>query len=322
MLGYVLYKADLFTADGWNKFATTFSRASYAFVAASIAMNIVLDFISAAKWQVLSRALGLKSGVWSLFCYYLSGRFFNLVLPSNIGGDVIRVNLQGRSTGDMAAAAASVFTDRLTGFVVLLILATGGSLLHARSLQAPFVKEALAVSALGLLALLWVIFDRRPFDLLRRVCLSLVPRLDGLFHKSDKVLNAINLYRRQHGRLAGAFLLSLLFYAGCGVSYWLNVAAFAPSAPLVRIMDATPFIMLIMNIPLSLGNVGLMEFAYTVVLGLFGVPPSVALSAAVLHRLKTFFAAGAGGVIYNLTKLEIPMAVTNPKLQPCQDQQA
>lgn len=307
LLGYVLYKADLFSLAGWTKLAGTFAHVSVTLVVISILSNLVLDVISATKWWVLSRAVGLRGDAWTLFGYYLSGRFFNLVLPSNIGGDVIRVSLQGRLSGDTAASAASVFMDRLTGFIILISLTTADTLLNARTQNLPFVNEALVVSVLGLAGLLWVIFDRRPFELVRSISLRLVPRLEPLFHKSDKVLSALNLYRSRRAHLVGAFLLSLLFYVSAGVTYWLDVAPFAPSTPLLPVLIATPFIMFIMNIPLSLGNVGLMEFAYTVVLGLFGIPPSVALSAAVLHRLKSFIAAGWGGAVYNLMKIESPV---------------
>jgi uncharacterized protein (TIRG00374 family) len=308
LLAYVLYKADLFSAAGWIRLAGTFAHVSVTLVVISILSNLVLDVISAAKWWVLARAVDLRGGPLTLFGYYLSGRFFNLVLPSNIGGDVIRVGLQGRLSGNTAASAASVFMDRLTGFIVLISLTTADTLLNARTQNLPFVTEALVLSVLGLAGLLWVIFDRRPFEFVRRISLRLVPRLEPLFHQSDKVLSALNLYRSRRAHLAGAFLLSLLFYVSAGVTYWLDVAPFAPETPLLPVLIATPFIMFIMNIPLSLGNVGLMEFAYTVVLGLFGVPPSVALSAAVLHRLKSFIAAGWGGIVYNMMKLESPVA--------------
>jgi uncharacterized protein (TIRG00374 family) len=307
LLSYVLYKADLFSVAGWTKLAGTFAHVSVSLLVISILSNLVLDVISSLKWWVLSRAVHLRGGPMTLFGYYLSGRFFNLVLPSNIGGDVIRVSLQGRLCGNTAASAASVFMDRLTGFIVLISLTAADTLLNARTQNLPFVNEALVISVLGLIGLLWVIFDRRPFEFVRTVSLRLVPRLEPLFHKSDKVLSALNLYRSRRAHLVGAFLLSLLFYVSAGVTYWLDVVPFAPATPIVPVLIATPFIMFIMNIPLSLGNVGLMEFAYTVVLGLFGIPPSVALSAAVLHRLKSFIAAGWGGAVYNLMKLEPPV---------------
>ena len=47
----------------------------------------------------------------------------------------------------------------------------------------------------------------------------------------------------------------------------------------------------VVNIPLFVGNIGIMEFAYTLVLGAFGVSPQAALSAAHLMRLKMVLAA-------------------------------
>jgi uncharacterized protein (TIRG00374 family) len=182
LLGYVLYKADLFSVAGWAKLAGTFAHVSVSLLVISILSNLVLDVISSLKWWVLSRAVHLRGGPVTLFGYYLSGRFFNLVLPSNIGGDVIRVSLQGRLSGNTAASAASVFMDRLTGFIVLISLTAADTLLNARTQNLPFVNEALVISVLGLFGLLWVIFDRRPFELVRSISLRLIPRLEPLFH--------------------------------------------------------------------------------------------------------------------------------------------
>ena len=68
----------------------------------------------------------------------------------------------------------------------------------------------------------------------------------------------------------------------------------------------TPIIMLIMNIPFSLGNLGLMEFAYTSVFVLFGYNPALGLSVALLMRLKSVFDALLGGAL-------MPMFVSKAK---------
>jgi uncharacterized membrane protein YbhN (UPF0104 family) len=63
---------------------------------------------------------------------------------------------------------------------------------------------------------------------------------------------------------------------------------------------AVPVVMLVMNVPLSVGNIGVLEFAYTVVLGAFGVSPTAALSTVMLMRVKMILAAAGGGVAHAL----------------------
>jgi len=66
---------------------------------------------------------------------------------------------------------------------------------------------------------------------------------------------------------------------------------------LIDMLIATPIIMLIMNIPLSIGNIGLMEFAYSEVFVLMGYSPALGLSVAILMRLKSLIDGLMGGVL-------------------------
>ena len=61
---------------------------------------------------------------------------------------------------------------------------------------------------------------------------------------------------------------------------------------------ATPIIMLIMNIPLSVGNIGLMEFAYAEVFTLMGYSPALGLSVAILMRIKSLVDGAMGGLLH------------------------
>ncbi|VWX50461.1 lysylphosphatidylglycerol synthase transmembrane domain-containing protein [Novosphingobium sp. 9U] len=299
LLGAVFYYSGLFNTAGRRTLAETLAGTRIEFIFAAIAMNGLLDLVSAFKWRILSRALGLRGSTWELFEIYLSARFFNLVLPSNIGGDVLRVGLQARISGNTASAAASVLVDRLTGLITLVAFALVATLLTLRSVNQPLVTEAIIVTVAGLGLVLWMILDQRPFEFIRARLTQRFPRLDKLFTRMEKVRGGITLYRSRWAHLLLAFLVSSVFYLAAGVGFWVNIVAFDPTIPLLSVLIACPLMMTIMNLPLSIGNIGIEEFAYTAVLTSFGVPPAVAFSAALLHRLKTFLAAGVGGLLYN-----------------------
>ena len=82
------------------------------------------------------------------------------------------------------------------------------------------------------------------------------------------------------------------------INVYITASVFQADVALLDIALATPIIMLLMNIPLSLGNIGLMEFAYVNVLQIMGYSPALGLSIAVLMRLKSFFDAGLGAALY------------------------
>ena len=64
------------------------------------------------------------------------------------------------------------------------------------------------------------------------------------------------------------------------------------------IILATPVIMLLMNIPLSIGNHGIMEFSFTMTFELLGLGAILGLSTALLLRLKSFLDGAIGASLH------------------------
>ncbi|MGB7485305.1 MAG: lysylphosphatidylglycerol synthase domain-containing protein, partial [Phormidesmis sp.] len=82
------------------------------------------------------------------------------------------------------------------------------------------------------------------------------------------------------------------------VNVWVSASAFDSSISFVSMLVAVPVIMFIMNLPISIGGIGLMESAYSFTLSLFGINPAVAISTALFMRLKTLITAGMGSLAY------------------------
>ena len=219
---------------------------------------------------------------------------------------MIRISLQGRLSGETALSAAAVFMDRLTGLITLIGLALLAAAISAPALQLPYMEAAIAISLAGAVILVWMVVDARPLDIACAFAVRFWPRSIAITGKLKKMHAAVGLYKKHKSGLLLSFLISLLVYAACACNLWLNIAVFDSATPFMPILIALPLIMVIMNIPLSIGNIGATEFAYTIVLSAFGVPPSVALAAVLLYRFKTFTAAGMGAILYNVVKMKDP----------------
>ena len=75
--------------------------------------------LSAVRWQRVLEVLGLHAGLRRLVNLCLAGHFVSNVLPTTIGGDVLRVARLSRETGETPKTFASVVLERLTGWLVL-----------------------------------------------------------------------------------------------------------------------------------------------------------------------------------------------------------
>ena len=74
------------------------------------------------RWRLLLEALGVGAPLRRLTASYLVATFFNNFLPSNIGGDIVRVRDGSRLTGSTTASLAVVGIDRILGFGALYVL--------------------------------------------------------------------------------------------------------------------------------------------------------------------------------------------------------
>lgn len=298
LLVYALGKAGLFRPQGWQDLLEIFAQTRFSFLLASLGMTVLLNFASSVKWYMLSRSRGLQVSLWRLFAYYVVGKFFNLVLPSSIGGDVVRMHELGRYTGRYADATAVVFVERFSGLATLVMLALIAVVVNLQIFNLPWLTIALVIGSLGMAFMCWLIIDQRPFQFTKKVFASRLSFLDKLLTKIEKFRKAVLAYKDDPSALWWALINSLIFYFLAVVNVWVSILAFSSQVSFVSILVAVPVIMFIMNIPFSIGGIGLMEFAYSFTLGLFGITPTVAISTALLMRAKTLVDAGLGGILY------------------------
>ena len=78
--------------------------------------------VRSLRWRWLLDAAGARVPFRRVVYLYFIGSFFNTFLPTGFGGDVVRVlEIGPGATSDQAAGTALV--DRLTGFIILFVLA-------------------------------------------------------------------------------------------------------------------------------------------------------------------------------------------------------
>src|SRR5581483_2208472 len=83
---------------------------------AALALYFGAIILGAVKWQILVKAQAIDTSLGALLSFSLMGLFFGNIMPSNIGGDVVRAYDLARVTqGRAEAAAISVLVDRLMG---------------------------------------------------------------------------------------------------------------------------------------------------------------------------------------------------------------
>ena len=89
-----------------------------------IPLYAVGQILSTLRWQVLLSAEEVRVPFWQLVLLYSEGMFFNLFLPTAVGGDMVRGYRIWHLTRAGEGALASILVERITGFVAMGGMAT------------------------------------------------------------------------------------------------------------------------------------------------------------------------------------------------------
>jgi uncharacterized membrane protein YbhN (UPF0104 family) len=239
--------------------------------------------LSSYRWRVLGRALGFYLPWWRYLQLYYVGVFFNLFLPTSMGGDVIRALNLTREPGRRLAAGWSVVSDRLSGLMALVLLACGASLLQWQAV-ATSPRVIIWLLALGL------IFG--PLVLVRLGRQS--PRLGHL-------ATALSLSRAYRREFLAAFALSLAVQAASIVQIaWLG-RALGIELGLLGYAVVVPLVSLATMLPVSISGIGVREGSFVIFLASYGVPPPAAVALGLAWFLMNVIVGVIGGVVYLLS---------------------
>jgi len=302
LIGYVFYKAGL--QQLWEALKQT----QLSYLALSIVVTPVLIFISAWKWQVILKALKIRASIARCFWLYVVGYFFNTILPTNVGGDVVRAYALGKSTGKRAEAFSSVFVERFTGLSVLLLMAIVAFLLALRQLWNQWLNMALVICLLGYLGILVVLLNRRVLGwFLNHLRLKSV---QSVLIKLQKFQQATLSLKQERGAFVFAMIMSFLFYFFAVLNVYLSALAFRANISFVDALIITPIVMIITMIPLSIGGIGLAEGAYFFAFARMGAGGAVGLSVALLLRAKALLAGIVGGLYYSTMGIDVKSEIT------------
>lgn len=256
--------------------------------------------LSAFKWWILLRADGIHVPLHTLTASYLIGTFFNMFLPSSIGGDAYRIYDVSRRSARAAEGFASVFADRLTGFLALAIWGLLFSAIGFSRLPDPKLILLSAVVFLGMITLVALVVQQRLLlALLRMFRMDRVPKLMAFV---EKFLRSVSAYHTNGRVLIRIMAISLLFQMLAIFIIFLISRTIGMHVPFVYFCIFVPLITLAEALPISIFGIGVRDFSYVFFLIPVGATREQALSLALVYVLLTITYATSGGLLFLLRR--------------------
>ncbi len=266
----------LFFQLDWQSFLETLSELKFWHILVYSLFYFSAMLVSSWKWQFLAKTKKIDLPLFSFFKYYFGATFINNFMPSFVGGDAYKVYGTGKAAGGKyKEAAASTLFDRVSGLWAAMILA----LFFGLSTGIILEKQLVAVLNLGILAGLVT-----TFLLFRFVD---VAKILGKFLSAKKVsyFSELLSYAKDKKILTQSFLIAFLFnFLGVFCANYFLFWALGANLAVGEFLAVVFMISIIASAPISINNIGVKEWAYVTLFGLFGVPVELALSVAMISR--------------------------------------
>lgn len=260
-------------------------------------ISFILGFF---RWEMLLHTAGIKLPTKRVIISLAGGNFFNLFLPSTIGGDFMRTADLALHTKKAKEVIATVFLDRLSGYIGLVILAIIAVIFGWRYTQDKSIILFLIVISAILTAILIVLFSK-----------TLYLKLNKFFHnpaRAHKITEAIkNLHHeihifRNHKKVVFMnLLLSIAIQSVIPLAFYLISLSLGIKLRIVYFFIFLPIIAVITLLPISIGGLGLRDATTILLFAKVGLSKNMAFAMSLLGFFIILIYGLIAGIIYALT---------------------
>jgi len=279
----------------WN----TVRTASVPWLAAALALYFGVILVSVWRWSLLLHAQHVAAKVGTLTNSYLVATFFNNFLPSNIGGDVIRIRDSSKFMSSKTLAATVVLVDRGVGLLGLMLTAAVGATVAARMSEAigpvgPGLLWAAFIVAFALA--IPVLFLPHGVRMLLRPLRALHQEWVG--ERIERLTAGLSKFRDAPKSLAACFGGAIAVQAVFVGFYWSIGHALGLSVPVAHLAIRVPVSFIVQMLPLSVNGWGVREQTFVLYLTRLGLPAESALAMSFLGAALIMLFSTSGAAAY------------------------
>ncbi len=292
--------------------------ASIGWLSLALCLYFSMMLASAWRWGLLLRAQHIDLPFWKLTSSFLVATFFNNFLPSNIGGDVIRIADTAPAARSRTLATTVVLIDRGIGLLGLILMAAIGSTAGPR-----LIATGPGVGA----GMLWAAFIgatmvAAPALLIPSVLPTLLKPL-RLLHREwvdarlTRLTGALIKFRETPAALAGCFA-GALFVQTVLVGFYLAIAR-SMHIPIgfTALAVVVPISFIVQMLPVSMNGLGVREATFGFYFTRLGLPLESALLVSFMGAALIMLFSLTGGITYLVRKRhDVHKPSSGTSLQP------
>jgi glycosyltransferase 2 family protein len=294
LLAFLFSKID--TVSLW----ASAKKASLPWLVAALGVQALNVIASTWRWRLLLDAQDVKLKSRTLLGSYLVATFFNNFLPSNVGGDVIRIRDTAGATRSKTLATTVVLVDRALGLMALVLISAVGATAAARyygSGASPIWPSWLwAVFLVAAAITAPVVYAPEGFGRLLQPLTIVHPEWVG--KRIDKLTEALSRFRERPSALAGCFSGAVLVQGLMVVFYLAVVYALKIPITASELAVIVPISLVVQMLPVSVNGLGLREATFSFYFTRLGLPIESAVLLSLMGAAVLMVFSLSGAAVY------------------------
>lgn len=268
-----------------------------AWLLLALATFAITPSISVWRWNRLLRAQHIDVEQRRLTESFWVSLFFNNFLPSNIGGDVMRIADTAPAAGSKTLATTVILVDRGLGLSALLLVAALGALAASLAgVHVPGARFLWLASGTGVAATILVIAIP---DLIGHV-LAPARALNKPWvnERAQRLEDAAIKFRNAPAALAGAFGGAIVVQITIVAFYLLTAQGLSVPLPIFLGAVLIPVSMAVQMAPVSINGFGVREAVFAFFFRRFGLPPDAAVALSLVSTGLVMGLSLVGGFMF------------------------
>ena len=306
-IGWVLRGQD------WQELGEVFQKLNWGYFALSLGVYVAAQLVIAVRWWLLLRAQAIHIDLLAAFRLHFLGLFYNNLMPSSVGGDVLKAWYVTKHTDKRLEGALSVVVDRVVGLIGMVAMAIVAYAFFMRGQDIEAGGGAGSGLRASLASYRTAMFWAGGVVAVLVAALLIYPRTRGAIGRIWRriAVQGAVLVRRAWTAVVvycsrpGTMLLSLLLtWVGQSVvitAFWLLGRNLGIAAEAKYYFVIFPITWIVGAIPVSIAGVGILEAGtVTLFVSLTGSTGESALALALCQRFVWVLASLPGGAIHLL----------------------
>ncbi|MDD5097337.1 MAG: lysylphosphatidylglycerol synthase transmembrane domain-containing protein [Candidatus Omnitrophica bacterium] len=256
-------------------------------------------FLGFLRWQMLLKAANIQIPLKKLISSFSGGVFFNIFLPSTIGGDIVRSADLAEHTKKAKEVIATVFLDRLSGYIGLVIIILPAIFLGKNLIHDKVVFSSVTIIIGLLVVVLLVLFNNHIYSIITKFLSA--PGAGKIKETIRDMHQEIHIFRNHKKVIIYNLILSTVIQVISPLSVYFIACSLGLKINFIYFLIFLPIIGAVTLIPISVGGLGLREGLFVVYFAKAGVIKQLALAMSLLSFSFVVIYASIGGLIYVLT---------------------